>query len=65
MSYNVLQKEVLRLGKTDAQIGLRTTREFKARLEAQAARERRNVSNLIIKVMEEYLEKNEPKEEAE
>ena len=48
--------------KTDAQIGFRTTKEFKARLEAQAQRERRAVSNLILKVMEEHLDAVEPKE---
>ena len=50
-------------GKTDAQISCRITSEFKTRLEAQAKRERRPLSNLIIKVMEEYLEANEPKGE--
>ena len=45
--------------KTDSQIGLRVTSEFKARLEKQAERERRSVSNLILKVMEEYLEQQE------
>ena len=44
------------MAKTDAQIGIRVTSEFKARLEAQARKERRSVSNLILKVMEEYLE---------
>lgn len=51
------------MGKTDAQIGIRVTSEFKARLEAQAQRERRNISNLILKVMEDYLEQVELKEE--
>ena len=41
--------------KTDTQIGLRVTSEFKEQLEAQAAKEQRSVSNLIIKVMTEYL----------
>lgn len=45
------------MSKTDAQIGIRVTREFKEALEVQARKERRTVSNLIIKVMEEYLEK--------
>ena len=45
--------------KTDSQIGLRVTNEFKTRLEQQAERERRSVSNLILKVMEEYLEQQE------
>ena len=47
------------LDKTDTQIGFRTTSEFKARLEAQAQRERRPVSNLILKVLEEYLDQAE------
>ena len=45
------------MSKTDSQIGLRVTSEFKDRLEKQAERERRSVSNLIIKVMEEYLDR--------
>ena len=44
------------MAKTDAQIGIRVTSEFKAKLEAQARKERRSVANLILKVMEEYLE---------
>ena len=48
--------------KTDTQIGFRVTSEFKARLEAQAQREHRKLSNLITKVLEEYLEQAEPKE---
>ena len=44
------------MAKTDAKIGIRVTSEFKAKLEAQARKERRSVSNLILKVMEEYLE---------
>lgn len=50
------------MAKTNAQIGFRVTDEFKTRLEAQAKRERRPVSNLIVKVLEEYLEQAEPKE---
>ena len=48
--------------KTDTQIGFRTTKTFKARLEAQADREHRGLSNLIVKVLEEYLDQVEPKE---
>lgn len=48
--------------KTDSQISFRTTSEFKARLEAQAQRERRPVSNLILKVLEDYLDGAEPRE---
>lgn len=50
------------MDKTDTQIGFRTTSEFKARLEAQAKREHRALSNLITLVLEEYLDKVEPKE---
>ena len=49
------------MAKTDTQISLRVTSQFKARLERQAERERRSVSNLILKVME-YLEQEEEKE---
>ena len=48
------------MSKTDTQIGFRVTSEFKASLEAQAQRERRAVSNLILKVLEEYLDAVEP-----
>ena len=44
------------MAKTNTQIGLRVTSEFKEQLEKQAQKERRTVSNLIIKVMEDYLE---------
>lgn len=47
------------MAKTDAQIGIRVTSEFKERLEMQAKKERRTVSNLILKVMEEYLDNQE------
>ena len=47
------------VAKTDTHIGIRVTSQFKARLERQAERERRSVSNLILKVMEEYLEQQE------
>ena len=47
------------MAKTDTQISIRVTNEFKDRLEKQAERERRSVSNLILKVMEEYLEQQE------
>ena len=51
----MLNNEVIDMAKTDAQITMRVTSEFKARIEAQAQQERRSVSNLILKVMEEYL----------
>ncbi|MFG6373234.1 MAG: ribbon-helix-helix domain-containing protein [Oscillospiraceae bacterium] len=48
--------------KTDAQISFRMTRTFKERLERQAAKERRSVSNLILKALEEYLDQAEQSE---
>ena len=51
------------MAKTDTQINCRVTSEFKARLEAQAQKERRSISNLILNVMEDYLEQVEPKKE--
>ena len=50
------------MAKTDTQISFRVTSEFKARLEAQAKREHRALSNLITLVLEEYLDRAEPKE---
>ncbi|WP_158579218.1 hypothetical protein [Pseudoflavonifractor sp. AF19-9AC] len=49
------------MAKTDTQIGVRVTKEFKEQLEAQAQKERRSVSNLILKVMEDYLEAQKDK----
>jgi len=59
LCYTIFHKEVLRMAKTDTQIGFRVTTEFKEKLEVQAQRERRSVSNLIIKVLEEYLAEHE------
>ena len=50
------------MAKTDTQVSLRVTSQFKARLERQAERERRSVSNLILKVREEYRERQEETE---
>ena len=47
--------------KTDTQIGLRVTSELKKRIEEQADKEKRNVSNFIIKVLTEYLDEAEKK----
>ena len=44
------------MAKTGAQIGLRLTKELKGQLEIQARKERRSVSNLIIKVLGDYLD---------
>lgn len=55
----MLYEGVIWMAKTETQIGIRVTNDFKARLETQAQKERRSVSNLILKVMEEYLEQAE------
>ena len=57
--YTMLYKGVTGMAKTDTQFTVRVTSEFKARLEAQARKEHRSVANLVHKVMEEYLEKEE------
>lgn len=59
----MLSDEVIWMAKTDVIITMRATSEFKARLEAEAQKERRSVSNLILKVMEEYLDQQEKQEE--
>ena len=50
------------MAKSNAQIGLRLAGGLKERIERQAKKERRSVSSLIIKVMEEYLESREDEE---
>lgn len=42
--------------KIDSAIGIRVTKDLKARLEKQAKSERKSVSALIICVMEDYLQ---------
>lgn len=42
--------------KIDAQLGVRVTRDLKARLTAQAKREKKSVSTLVVQVVEAYLE---------
>ena len=44
------------MSKADSQVSFRVPREWKEKLEQQARRERRSVSSLILKVMEDYLE---------
>ncbi len=51
------------MAKTETQVAIRVTNELKARLEAQAEKERRPVANMIRKVMEEYLDKQEKEAE--
>ena len=45
--------------KTEAQISIRVTNEFKDRLEAQARKERRSVASMVRIVMEDYLNEKE------
>ena len=45
--------------KSDKQIGFRVSEDLKRRIEIQAEKEKRSVSDLIIKVMTEYLEQHE------
>lgn len=47
------------MAKSDAQISLRLSKELKEELTAQAKRERRSVTALILRVMEEYLKNRE------
>ena len=42
--------------KIDAQLGVRVTKDLKARLTAQARSERKSVSTLVVQVVEAYLE---------
>ena len=48
-------KGVIAMPKIDAQLGIRVTKDLKARLERQAKREMKSVSALIVGVMEAYL----------
>lgn len=41
--------------KIDAQLGVRVTKDLKARLTAQARSERKSVSTLVVQVVEAYL----------
>lgn len=42
--------------KIDAQLGIRVTKDLKARLTAQARSEMKSVSTLVVEVVEAYLE---------
>ena len=53
--YNGL-KGVIVMPKIDAQLGIRVTKDLKARLTAQAKSEMKSVSTLVVQVMEDYLE---------
>ena len=41
--------------KIDAQLGIRLTKDLKARLTAQAKSEMKSVSTLVVQVVEDYL----------
>ena len=47
------------MAKTETQITIRVTNEFKARLEAQAERERRSGAGMVRIVLEDYLREKE------
>ncbi len=60
-----MSREVTRTMKTELQIGLRVTSQFKERLASQAEKDHRSLSNLIIKVMSDYLDAIEKQESLE
>lgn len=47
------------MAKTETQVAVRVTNEFKERLEAQAKREDRSVANVVRRAVEEYLRRKE------
>ena len=49
--------------KADAQIGIRVTSAFKISLAHPAERERRSVSNLVVKVLNDYMSRQEEAEQ--
>lgn len=51
------------MDKGQTQISFRVTNEFKARLEAQAEKERRSVANMVRNAVEDYLREKEKEAE--
>ena len=49
-------KGVIAMPKIDAQLGIRVTKDLKARLTAQAKSEMKSVSTLVVQLIEEYLD---------
>ena len=49
-------KGVIAMPKIDAQLGIRVTKDLKARLTAQAKSEMKSVSTLVVEVVEAYLD---------
>ena len=47
---------VIVMPKIDAQLGIRVTKDLKARLTAQAKSEMKSVSTLVVQLIEEYLD---------
>ena len=58
-SFGLPCKYIIHVAKSDAQISLRLSKKLKGELTAQAKRERRSVTALILRVMEEYLKNRE------
>lgn len=56
---------MVKMAKSETQIGFRVSDEFKERLTIQAEKERRSISNLIINVLTDYLDKAEKMKDAE
>ena len=50
------------MAKTETQVAIRVTYEYKERLEKRAQKEKQAVSNLIRSTMEEYLDAKEKEE---
>ena len=51
------------MGKTETQVAIRVTNDFKERLEIQVQKERRSVAGMVRIVMEDYLKQKEQDEE--
>lgn len=51
------------MAKTETQVAVRITNEFKRRLEAQAHKERRSVANMVRNAVEDYLREKEKEAE--
>ena len=52
------------MGKTETQVAIRVTNDFKERLEIQAQKERRRVAGMVRIVMEDYLAEKENESKA-
>ena len=52
------------MGKTETQVAIRVTNDFKERLEIQAQKERRSVASMVRIVMEDYPAEKENESKA-